>query len=219
MLSALSPPFIPAAAATTSTQVDADMIRQKRLQKFLLRCAKTGVHVPLDSKRQDNATFDTMLEVAAECEAIGIPETYIPVAKDYTLPPTPKTDTRDCCWTYAYTYDTTPSIPTDDGTLSEKDYPDFSRVLASKVGSQPKRYYLDTLCQAFIDHYMEPKSDEDMMTITEIMNKYGPGVPEGSDFHPETFGKAFVDEYYHPQNYWEGISFSTLMEIYGPFAR
>ena len=219
MLSALSPPFIPEATATTSTQVDSDMIRQKHLQKFLLRCAKTGVHVPLDSKRQDNATFDTMLEVAAECEAIGIPETYIPAATDYTLPPTPETDTRDCYWTYAYTHDTTPSVPQDDGTLSEKDYPDFSRVLASKVGPQPKRYYLDTLCQAFIDHYMEPKSDEDMMTITEIMNKYGPGVPEGSDFHPETFGKAFVDEYYQPQNYWEGISFSSLMDIYGPFAQ
>jgi hypothetical protein len=54
--------------------LDFEVIRQKRLQKFLVNCAKSGekTPLPLDATRQDNATFDTMMEVAAECETIGI---------------------------------------------------------------------------------------------------------------------------------------------------
>jgi len=128
MLSALSPTFTPAAA-----QVDHGVVRQKRLQKFLLNCAKAGVQtpLPLDATQQDNATFDTMLEVAAECEAIGIPTPHRPyaTASMLPLPPTPKTGARNSIWD-VFTYDQTswtPDIPEHDGGSS----PNFPEVFAS----------------------------------------------------------------------------------------
>ena len=84
MLSAHAPTFTPAA-----DQVDHVLIREKRLQKFLLNCAKVGAQapLPLNAAKQDNATFDTMLEVAAECEITGIPTPHRPYA--CPLPPFP----------------------------------------------------------------------------------------------------------------------------------
>ena len=129
MLSALSPTFTPAAARV----VDHDLVRQKRLQKFLLNCAKAGVQtpLPLDVTQQDNATFDTMLEVAAECEAIGIPTPHRPcaTASMLPLPPTPKTGAQNSIWD-VFTYDQTswtPDIPEHDGGSS----PNFPDVFAS----------------------------------------------------------------------------------------
>lgn len=81
---------------------DMDVIRQRRLQKFLLRCATTGTEVVLDPKRQDNATTDTMLEVNAECDARGIPLEDRPFMLQSPLPPTPKTFTRNCFWNYTH---------------------------------------------------------------------------------------------------------------------
>ena len=77
---------------------DMELIRQKRLQKFLMRCARTGTEVVLDPTRQDNSTKDTMLEVSVECDTIGIPvEDRVFMLKS-PLVPTPKTHTRDCMW-------------------------------------------------------------------------------------------------------------------------
>ena len=132
MLSALSPPFTP--AATAAQVVDHDLVRQKRLQKFLLNCAKAGVQtpLPLDATQQDNATFDTMLEAAAECEAIGIPPPHRPYASASTLPlpPTPKTGAPNSIWG-VFTNDQTswtPDLPEDDGG---DEFPNFPEVFAS----------------------------------------------------------------------------------------
>ena len=141
MLSALSPPFTPAAAA--AQVVDHDLVRQKRLQKFLLNCAKAGVQtpLPLDATQQDNATFDTMLEAAAECEAIGIPPPHRPYASASTLPlpPTPKTGAPNSIWG-VFTNDQTswtPDLPEDDGG---DEFPNFPEVFASIINSpeEPK---------------------------------------------------------------------------------
>ena len=138
MLSALSPPFTPAAAAQV---VDHDLVRQKRLQKFLLNCAKAGVQtpLPLDATQQDNATFDTMLEAAAECEAIGIPPPHRPYASTLPLPPTPKTGAPNSIWG-VFTNDQTswtPDLPEDDGG---DEFPNFPEVFASIINSpeEPK---------------------------------------------------------------------------------
>ena len=114
---------------------DHEMVRQKRLQKFLLNCAKSGVPVMLDSSKQSNATFDTMLEVAEECDKIGIPSSDKPVATHFSfpLPPTPRTGSRKSVWQVEWSEGPTPSIPEDDGTLSSKEFPDFDSVFAGKV--------------------------------------------------------------------------------------
>ena len=133
----------------STTQIDGDLIRQKRLSKFLLNCAKAGVPtpLPLDASLQDNSTFDTMLEVEAECEAIGIPSANRPqaIVRNLPLPPTPQTGDGNCCWTYVFDEETrTPAIPKDDGTLDDYNYPGFAQALASIVDnpeeSEEKEY-------------------------------------------------------------------------------
>lgn len=132
MLSAHAPTFTP-----TADQVDHEMIRQKRLQKFLLNCAKDGVQtpLPLNATKQDNATFDTMLEVAAECEVAGIPTPHRPyaTASMLSLPPTPKTGEANCVWdSFTGWTSWTPNIPEDDGV---GEYPNFPKVFASFLTS------------------------------------------------------------------------------------
>lgn len=122
----------------STTQIDGDLIRQKRLSKFLVNCAKAGVPtpLPLDATQQDNSTFDTMLEVEAECEAIGIPSADRPqaIVRNLPLPPTPQTGDANCCWSYVFDEETrTPAIPKDDGTLDDYNYPGFAQALASIV--------------------------------------------------------------------------------------
>ena len=120
-----TPPLSPAT-------LDHELIRQKRLQKFLMRCAKTGVRtpLPLDATKQNNATFDTMMEVAAECEAIGIPKSSCPVAYGpgrLYAPPTPDTGDPRCQWNYHWHNENcTPEIP---DTCESKEYPDFEHAL------------------------------------------------------------------------------------------
>ena len=112
--------------------LDHELIRQKRLQKFLMRCAKSGVRtpLPLDATKQNNATFDTMMEVAAECDAIGIPKSNCPVAYGpgrLYAPPTPDTSDPRCQWSYHWHNEScTPEIP---DTCESKEYPDFEHAL------------------------------------------------------------------------------------------
>ena len=117
----------------SSSYTDHDTIRQNRLKKFLLNCAKAGVQtpIPLDAKRQDNATFDTMLEVAVECDTLGIPNPHmcLSTASPLPLPPTPKTGDPSCVWKFITDEETwTPELPEDEGGY---DYPNFPEVLAS----------------------------------------------------------------------------------------
>ena len=115
--------------------LDFDVTRQKRLSKFLLNCAKAGVQppLPLDATQQDNATFDTMLEVAVECEAIGIPTADRPHATTSAVAlATPETGARNCFWDCIYNEETrTPALPEDDETLDDYNYPNFNGVFAS----------------------------------------------------------------------------------------
>jgi hypothetical protein len=131
MIAAHSPTFTP------EVLPDHEMIRQKRLQKFLLKCAREGVNtpLPLNATKQDNATFDTMMEVAAECEVVGIPTPQRPyaTASMLPLPPTPKTGATNCIWDVFTTDQSfwTPDIPDHDGGSS----PNFPVVFASFLTS------------------------------------------------------------------------------------
>jgi hypothetical protein len=135
--------------------LDFEVIRQTRLQKFLVNCARAGVKtpLPLDATKQSNATFDTMMEVAAECDTIGIPTPDRPyvTASMLPLPPTPKTFDRNCVWT-VFTKDQTcwtPDIPEHDGGSS----PNFPDVLASFL------YYEESRNDGYYDDY-DPEEDE-----------------------------------------------------------
>ena len=125
MLSTHTPTFTPEAFR------DHGLIRQKRLQKFLMVCAKGGVMtpLPLNVSQQDNATFDTMLEVECECQAIGIatPDRPFATASKVPLPPTPETAAKDCVWCFITNEESwTPNIPENDGCS-----PNFPEVLGS----------------------------------------------------------------------------------------
>ena len=131
------------------------MIRQARLYKFLMACARGGVKtpLPLDLSRQDNATSDTMMEVAVECEAIGIstPDRSFGTASTLSLPPTPETGDRNCVWD-VFTNDQsswTPDIPEHDGGSS----PNFPEVFGSFL------YYGDRRKDGYYDDY-DPEEDE-----------------------------------------------------------
>jgi hypothetical protein len=145
MLSTLSPPLT----------LDFDVIRQKRLRRFLVNCAKVGekTPLPLDATLQDNATFDTMLEVAYECEDISIPtpDRSFVTTSTLPLPPTPETGAANCIWD-VFTNDQsswTPDIPEHDGGSS----PNFPEVLASFL------YYEESRNDGYYDDY-DPEEDE-----------------------------------------------------------
>jgi hypothetical protein len=134
--------------------LDFEVIRQKRLQKFLVNCARAGekTPLPLDATKQSNATFDTMMEVAVECETIGIPTPDRPyvTASMLPLPPTPETFDRNCVWT-VFTKDQTcwtPYAPEDYGCS-----PNFPEVLASFL------HYQESRNDGYYDDY-DPEEDE-----------------------------------------------------------
>lgn len=121
-----------------SAPLDHEVIRQKRLRKFLMNCAKNGepTPLPLDATKQSNATFDTMMEVAAECEAIGIPKSNCPIAYGpgrLYAPPTPDTGDSRCRWNYHWHETYTPEIPENDEAWDDYNYPNFDKVLGSYV--------------------------------------------------------------------------------------
>ena len=148
-------PIATAPSQPTASTKDFEVIRQRRLQKFLVNCARAGekTPLPLDLSRQDNATFDTMMEVAAECEAIDIPtpDRSFGTASMLPLPPTPKTSDRSCVWG-VFTKDQTswtPDIPDHDGGSS----PNFPEVMASFL------YYGERGSDGYYDDY-DPEEDE-----------------------------------------------------------
>ena len=73
---------------------------------------------------------------------------------------------------------------------------------------------IDFDAQAFEEAYSNRKSLN--LSITEVMEKFGPGIPEGYIFDPEEFEREFEACYLNPQNYWDEMSFGELMFNYGP---
>lgn len=221
-LSYSAPPFVPQRSLDKD---EMEHITQKRLQRFLISCAKQGIPIRLNAANQSNASFDTMLEVSAECDAIGIPKNEQPIAVnfDFPLPPTPKTNDPRCMWQIDWNDDNlTPEI-----SEGAKYSPDFNRAFQYEQDEQDEQrptpiwdnvfnFCTKTFCEAMEKNYINPEKDEDMLTITEIMRLFGPGIPEGYDFDPEEFGHAYVKYWLYPENYWDEITFVELMDQYGP---
>jgi hypothetical protein len=214
--------FVPQQQADVAA-TDFDYITQKRLRTFLLNCAKQGIPITLDASRQSNATFDTMLEVREECDARGIPLSEQPIAAtfDFPIPPTPKTNAHNCLWNVGSQdrHDLlAPEVPEDDGTLRSKNYPDFSTALdrERRIRSSTYHFCMDSFENAMDQNYLNVQSDDDMMTITEIMRIFGPGFPAGYTFDPAAFAEAYVFHYLKSRNDPNYMSFDQLMVRYGP---
>ena len=54
------------------------------------------------------------------------------------------------------------------------------------------------------------------LSVTDIMKRFGPGIPEGYTFDPELFAEQFEKSYLKPENYWDEMSFDDVMRHFGP---
>ena len=73
---------------------------------------------------------------------------------------------------------------------------------------------IDFDAEAFEEAYLDREALN--LSITEVMEKFGPGIPEGYIFDPEEFEREFEACYLNPQNYWDDMSFGEVMFNYGP---
>jgi hypothetical protein len=73
---------------------------------------------------------------------------------------------------------------------------------------------IDFDAQAFEEAYSNRESLN--LSITEVIEKFGPGIPEGYIFDPEEFEREFEACYLNPKNYWDEMSFGEVMFNYGP---
>lgn len=72
------------------------------------------------------------------------------------------------------------------------------------------KFDVDQFEDAFINR--ESKN----LTVTEIMEQFGPGIPEGYTFDPEVFSQEFENSYLNPKNYWDELTLAEVMRSFGP---
>ena len=68
--------------------------------------------------------------------------------------------------------------------------------------------------EKFVDAFIDRESRE--LTVTEIMEQFGPGIPDGYIFEPDEFVREFEESFLNPKNYWEELSFVEVMHNFGP---
>ena len=75
-------------------------------------------------------------------------------------------------------------------------------------------YSFDYDATAFEDAFIN--RDSLNLSVTEIMERFGPGIPEGYTFDDSEFIKEFERSYLNPENYWDEMTFAEVMYNYGP---
>ena len=73
---------------------------------------------------------------------------------------------------------------------------------------------IDYDAQEFENAFVNRKSRN--LSVTEIMEQFGPGIPQGYSFNPDEFTEEFERRYLNPENYWDELSFQEVMHIFGP---
>ena len=68
--------------------------------------------------------------------------------------------------------------------------------------------------QMFVDAFKHREALN--LSVTEIMERFGPGIPEGYTFDPDQFAEQFEKSYLNPENYWDEMSFDDVMRSFGP---
>jgi hypothetical protein len=67
---------------------------------------------------------------------------------------------------------------------------------------------------AFMETYLNRESLN--LSITEVMEKFGPGIPEGYVFNPDEFASEIEKSYLNPANSWDEMTFAEVMHTFGP---
>ena len=54
------------------------------------------------------------------------------------------------------------------------------------------------------------------LSITEVVEQFGPGIPEGYMFIPEEFDREYEASFMNPQKIWDEMTFAEVMQTFGP---
>lgn len=68
--------------------------------------------------------------------------------------------------------------------------------------------------QMFVDAFKHREALN--LSVSEVMERFGPGLPEGYTFDPVQFAEQFEKSYLNPENYWDEMSFDDVMRSFGP---
>ncbi len=68
--------------------------------------------------------------------------------------------------------------------------------------------------EKFVDAFTDRESRN--LTVTEIMQQFGPGIPDGYIFDPDEFVREFEQCFLNPKNSWDEMTFVEVMHTFGP---
>ena len=92
--------------------------------------------------------------------------------------------------------------------------PHYGPVPRSYAGTIYNGINIDYDPEQFENAFINRKSLN--LTVTEIVERFGPGIPEGYTFEPEVFSQEFENSYLNPKNYWDELTFAEVMHTFGP---
>jgi hypothetical protein len=78
----------------------------------------------------------------------------------------------------------------------------------------PRRHLMEYDAQEF-DEALS-KRVELNLTVTEVIQKFGPGIPVGYTFDPDYFVENYEKHFTNPEQYWEEMSHEEAMYCFGP---
>jgi len=78
----------------------------------------------------------------------------------------------------------------------------------------PRRHLMEYDAQEF-DEALSNR-EELNLTVTEVIQKFGPGIPVGYTFDPDYFVENYEKHFTNPEQYWEEMSHEEAMYCFGP---
>ena len=78
----------------------------------------------------------------------------------------------------------------------------------------PRRHLMEYDAQEF-DEALSNRVELNL-TVTEVIQKFGPGIPVGYTFDPDYFVENYEKHFTNPEQYWEEMSHEEAMYCFGP---
>jgi hypothetical protein len=78
----------------------------------------------------------------------------------------------------------------------------------------PRRHLMEYDAQEF-DEALSNRVELGL-TVTEVIQKFGPGIPVGYTFDPDYFVENYEKHFTNPEHYWEEMSHEEAMYCFGP---
>jgi hypothetical protein len=78
----------------------------------------------------------------------------------------------------------------------------------------PRRHLVEYDAQEF-DEALSNRVELNL-TVTEVIQKFGPGIPVGYTFDPDYFVENYEKHFTNPEQYWEEMSHEEAMYCFGP---